>query len=336
MPTPKRISVVLPFYNAEATLERAISSIALQDYPNFECILVDNNSTDKGADVARAWCEADRRFRFCREERQGVMFASNRACEEAQGAYLARMDADDRAHPSRLSLQAAFLDHHPDYGAVAGRARHVGNPKTTAGFSRFVDWSNSLLSYEDIYNRRFIEAPIINPTAMWRRELMESHGLYRHGDFPEDYEMWLRWLDAGVRIGKVPEVVLDWHDSAGRLTRTNERYSDQAFYRIKSRYLAHWLRQYNPHPDDTWVWGASRISRRRARMLEKEGVRIAGYIDTKETRQLEASLMHYSQLPTAGRLFVLSYIRQMDNRDRIRSFLAERGYREGCNYLMVS
>jgi hypothetical protein len=246
------------------------------------------------------------------------------------------MDADDWAWPGKIRLQVELLDKHPEYGAVAGLVRHVGDPATSGGFQRFVDWSNSLVTHRQIYLNRFIEAPVVNPTAMWRRQTMEQHGLYKQGDFPEDYEMWLRWLDAGVRIAKVPEVVLDWNDSPGRLTRSDPLYSDQSFYRIKSRYLAKWLEQHNPFFPGVWVWGASRISRRRARVLEQEGIRIDAYIDTKSSRQLDTEVVFYRDLPAAGKGFILTYIRQMDNRDKIRDYLEDLGYVEGKNYLMVS
>ena len=199
-----------------------------------------------------------------------------------------------------------------------------------------MEWSNSVISYEDIYNRRFIEAPIVNPSAMWRRETMEKHGLYLSGDFPEDYEMWLRWLDRGVKIAKIPEVVLDWHDSDGRLTRTHPIYSDRAFYDIKSKYLARWLGENNPRHPYVAIWGASRISRRRARILEQQGIRIEAYIDTKKSRQLDRDLIYYEDLTESEPMFILTYIRQMDNREKIQSFLESRGYKEGNNYLLVS
>jgi len=330
------VTVVLPFFNAELTLFRAAESIRKQDFQHWECILVDNNSTDESRGVAEALVRKDSRFKLLEEKQQGVMFASNRGCEAARGRYIARMDADDVALPGKLRLQSEFLDSHPDYGAVAGLVKHVGDPDTTGGFRRFVEWSNSVVSYEEIYNRRFIEAPIVNPTAMWRRETMEDLGLYRSGDFPEDYEMWLRWLDRGVKIAKVPEVVLDWHDSEKRLTRTDPIYSDRAFYKIKSRYLAQWLAENNPHHPGVWVWGASRISRRRAKILEQEGVRIDIYIDTKKSRQLDREVIYYEDLPAAGKGFILTYIRQMDNREKIQAFLGERGYVEGKDYLLVS
>ena len=331
-----KVSVVIPFYNAEKTLSRAIESIAQQEFEDFECILVDNNSTDASAEVAGSWQREDQRFRLAEEPEQGVMFASNRGCELARGHYLARMDADDRALPHRLRLQSEFLDHYPEYGAVAGLVKHMGDPETTGGFGRFVEWSNSVVTHEEIFNRRFIEAPIVNPTAMWRREAMDRYGLYRTGDFPEDYEMWLRWLDQGVKIAKIPDVVLEWHDSDGRLTRTHPMYSDRAFYKIKSEYLAKWLSAKNPFHPEVWVWGASRISRRRARILEQLGIRIGRYIDTKKSRQLDREVIYYDDLPESGKGFILTYIRQMDNREKIQEFLENKGYREGKDYLLVS
>lgn len=331
-----KVSVVLPFFNAEKTLHRAVESIHKQEFADFECLLVDNNSSDGSGDIAKKWTERDRRFRLVKESRQGVMFASNTGAEQSLGDYVARMDADDWAYPERLTLQVEFLNLNPEYGAVAGCVRHVGEPQQTEGFRRFVDWSNSLTTYEEISSRRFIEAPIVNPSAMWRRETMEMHGMYLNGDFPEDYEMWLRWLDRGVKIAKLPEILLDWHDSEQRLTRTDPIYSDKSFYEIKSKYLAKWLEENNPFHPNVAIWGASRISRRRARILEQHGVRINTYIDTKSSRQIEKEVIYYEDLPEAGSYFVLSYIRQMNNREKIQEFLEGRGYVDGVNYLLVS
>ena len=109
-----QISVILPFFNAARTLNSALQSIAVQDLTNFECIMIDNNSSDGSREIALQWESSDQRFKMVEEVRQGVMFASNRGCEVALGKYIARMDADDVARPRRLSLQASFLDAHPE------------------------------------------------------------------------------------------------------------------------------------------------------------------------------------------------------------------------------
>lgn len=331
-----KISVILPFFNAESTLGRAIESIALQSFKNFECILINNNSKDRSSVIAQDWVNKDKRFILIHEEKQGVMFASNAGTVKAIGKYISRMDADDFSYPDRLMLQAEFLDANPDYGAVAGLVRHISHSEHTKGFARYVEWVNSVQTYEEILNSRFIESPIVNPSAMWRKEVSDKHGMYKSGDFPEDYEMWLRWLGEGVKIKKLKETVLDWYDSDDRLTRTQTIYSDSAFYRIKTRYLANWLKKNNPFYPHIAVWGASRISRRRANLLKQYGIEIDFYIDTKRNRQLDKKVIYYSEIPSQEKIFILTYIKQMDARDEIQDFLHSRAYKEGQNYLLVS
>ena len=222
--TPK-LSVILPFYNAEATIEIAIQSITNQSFRDFECILIDNNSNDKSSIIAKEWVRKDNRFILISEARQGVVYAFNAGAEIARGSYIARMDADDEALPERFKLQIQFMDDNFDYGAIAGQAEYHAHKENTDGFARYVDWSNSIISSDEIYKRQFVEMPLINPTAMWRKSVSDEHGLYKNGDFPEDYEMWLRWLAKGIKIGKLPTPVLKWFDSETRLTRTDERYS---------------------------------------------------------------------------------------------------------------
>lgn len=330
------VSVILPFFNAEKTLERAIESIASQSLHNFECILINNNSTDNGTKIALSQTEKDQRFILIHENKQGVMFASNNGSKHSRGKYIARMDADDWAYPDRLKLQAKFLDANPEYGAVAGLVEHIGHSENTKGFARYVEWVNSVQTYPEILNSMFIESPVANPSAMWRKEVAEKHGMYKSGDFPEDYEMWLRWLSDGVKIKKINETVLKWYDSDTRVTRTQAIYSDSAFYRIKTKYLASWLKKNNPFYPKIAVWGASRISRRRARLLNQYGIEIDCYIDIKKDRILDQKVIYYEDIPSPDKMFILTYIKQMNARDEIQEFLHSRGYEEGKNYLLIS
>ena len=265
-----------------------------------------------------------------------MVFASNTGSSLAKGEYIARMDADDWAYPEKLKLQADFLDEHLNYGAVAGLVEHVAHKENTEGFARFVQWSNSVQSFDEIRNRRFIELPIVNPTAMWRKTIAEKYGMYRCGSFPEDYELWLRWLDNGLKILKLPQLLLKWYDSDTRLTRTHEIYTDKAFYEVKTKYLAKWLKENNPFHPKVAVWGASKISRRRAKLLTQYGIDICCYIDTKKGRQLDREVFYYEDIPLPKEIFVLSYIKQMDNREKIRKFLSSKGFSEGKNYLQIS
>ena len=330
------ISIILPFYNAKATLSRALGSIINQTFPDFECILIDNNSTDGSTEITMEHIKKDSRFKLIQEPRQGVAFAHNAGMKISQASFIARMDADDWMFPDRLEQQIHFLENNTDYGVVSGLAKYIPHSQNTEGFRRYVEWSNSIIDSDDIFLKQFMESPVINPSAMWRREASDKFGSYKHGHFPEDYELWLRWLGRGVKIHKLSIPVIKWYDSAKRLTRTDERYNDQAFFNIKTEYLAKWLAKNNSHHPKVAVWGASKISRNRAAILEENGIQILQYIDITRKRQLDRTVVYYEDIPEPGKLFILVYLKEQTMRLNTVEFLKNRGYEEGVNFLMVS
>lgn len=336
MSSTPRISVILPFYNAAKTLFRALESIKNQSFENFECILIDNNSNDDSNLIASAFIKTDRRFRLINENKQGVVYASNSGYNVSKGEFICRMDADDWAFPDKLKLQFGFLTNNTYYDVVSGAIEYMAHHKKTLGFTRYAQWLNSVNTYEQILLKRFVESPIVNPSAMWRREISDTFGMYINGDFPEDYELWLRWLDAGVKITKVAEKVLKWYDSDTRLTRTDRRYNKKAFYEIKTKYLSKWLRENNRLHPAVLIWGANRISRQRAGLLEKYQIEIRGYIDISHKRKLEKELIFYKNIPAAGEAFILVYNSHDIARSEIQQYLQSSGYKEGENYLLVS
>lgn len=328
------ISVVLPFFQAELKLERAVQSILKQTFTAFELLLVDNNSTDRSAEIAWKLAQSDSRIKLLYEQQQGVAFAMNRGMAAARGSYLARMDADDISLPERLEKQHQFLQNHPRIGLVGSNVRHVSSLPSD-GLQRFVDWVNGFHSEEEIWLNRFVEIPLIQPGVLFRAELVKQYGAYRHGNFPEDYELFLRWLAGGVRFAQLPEVLHEWHDSETRLTRTDERYSTEAFYKTKAHYFAQWFMQKQAEKE-LWIWGAGRKSRQRVRFLEDEGLHVAGYYDLKSHKTSEKPSLAYHAVPEPGTQFILSMVGRYGAREKISSFLENKQYRAGGDYLMMA
>ena len=171
---------------------------------------------------------------------------------------------------------------------------------------------------------------------MWRKSAEQKFGGFYHGNFPEDYEMWLRWLDAGARIGKINTPLIRWNDPPSRLTRQDERYSTDAFYRTKTGYLTKHLERKNPCHPHVLVWGASRIMRKRASLLEEHGIRIDAFIDISGKRIIDKAIIHYQDIPSPDNAFILSYVPQADIRKQVADFLKSKGYTEGKNFLFVA
>ncbi len=358
-----RVSVVLPVRDAVTTIGVALASIGAQTFRDWELIVVDDGSVDGTAEVLGEFGRAEPRLRVIRQQPKGVAAAFNAGIEAARGDCIARMDADDESRPDRLAEQIAFLDAPANRATgVVGSLVEFGGDRTKGeGYARHVDWLNSLVTSEEIALNRFVESPLANPSVMFRRELVTRHGGCREGDFPEDYELWLRWLDAGVQMAKVPRVLLRWNDAPTRLTRTDARYAPEAFFRMKAEWIAQWLvREFGGGNSEArkprkgpgfvaaelklarpvWIWGAGRHTRKRAAHLETHGVTISGYIDVdakKVGRGIGGTglpVIGPEALPPAGEIVVLSYVTTRGAREYNREKLMARGYVEGRDFMM--
>lgn len=335
--TSPKITVTMPCFNCEGTVSEALDSVLAQTCTDFEVVAVDDGSTDDTSKILAEYARQDTRIRTISIEHGGVIAAANTAIDASQGQYIARMDADDTMLPERLSAQAKLLDAQPDLGLVGCRIRFGGCREQCAGYAHYVDWTNTLLTPDAIALNRFVEFPVPNPSIMYRRECIDQHGPYLDGDFPEDYELLLRWLEAGVRMAKVDEELMIWNDPPTRLSRTHPRYDVDAFYRIKTQYLARWLKKNNPHHPTVHILGSGRTTRKRADRLLAHGIEFAAYYDI-DPRKIGhvvngVKVIDRKDIPEPGTAFCLPYVASRGAREEIAEFLASRGYELGRDYI---
>ena len=322
---------MLPVRDGEALIAAALDSLFAQTDGNFEIIAVDDASTDRTLAVLNQRSRGDNRLRVlstAKGAEQGIVAALNLGVSAARGRYIARMDADDICRPERLRLQAEYLDAHADVGLVASRVEFVGDRQAQRGLALFVDWTNGLLTPGDIARSRFVETPVVHPSVMFRRELIGLHGGYRSGEYPEDYELWLRWLGAGVKFAKLPQCLLEWTDRPDRLTRNDPRYGAEVFFRVKAPYIARWLAANNPAHPRVVVWGAGRTARLRFRHLAAEGIEPVAYvdIDPKKIGWKIAGVPVISADEISADALVLIYVGKRGARRLIEACLGDRPY----------
>lgn len=330
-----RLSILLPFHNAAPTLEAAIASIAEQTFTGWELLLIDNASTDRGPAIAHQWAMQDQRIRVITEPTIGIARALNTALQHAQGRYIARMDADDVSHPDRLAKQVVYMEAHSEIGVLGTRTAFATTVEKSSGMAWFVRWQNAILSPHGHYVKRFVDAPLAHPTVMFRRELVEQYGAYNIGPLPEDHELWLRWMAAGVRFAKLPEELLIWNDHAQRLSRTHANYSVEAFFGTKAKWLAKWLhRKLDGRP--VIIAGTSNICRERARLLEAEAIAISAFTDVKPREVPGYAFIPHDALPPSGKAFIVSFISQRGTGDRIAEFLDSRSLVEGADFVLAA
>lgn len=336
-PVLPTVDILMPVRNAAATLAEALDSVAAQAGVDWRLIAVDDHSTDDSRSLLAGFRDRFPRTVIVGSEGRGLVAALTTGLKLASAPVIARMDADDLMTPNRLARQTAWLAGHPEVGVVACRAAYEGRGR---GFARYVQWSNRLQTHDEIFRDRFIESPVIHPTVCFRREVVARHGGYAEGDFPEDYELWLRWLAAGVRFAKLPDVLLTWRDHPDRLTRTEARYRAEAFYRIKCRYLADWLRPRLGDTGGVWLWGAGYATRRRFRNLWEEGIPLRGWIDidpAKIGRRFRGTrvIAPESLAPATGDV-VIAGVGSRGAREIISAWLEARGFRAGEHYICAA
>lgn len=333
----------MPVRNAASTLAEAIASLRTQDLVDFEIVLVDHGSTDDTHRIMIEEARADPRIRVLQCPGTFVE-AANLAWRSSSGSLVARMDSDDIALPSRLRRQVEFLEDHPDLagcGTQVAISRRVGTGQFTppdGGYLRYETWINSVVSSEQIAAQRFIDSPLPNPSTMMRRSALESVGGYLDPPWAEDYDLWLRLLEQGHRLGKVEEPLLRWHDGPGRATRTITRYSLRRFQEAKAFYLA---RIPAVHELGVAVCGAGPTGKEMASLLRDQGVRIHAFIEVN-TRQIGNTIAGLPVLDTghlasfSGRAIMLAAVAREPGRERLRLVLREAGFEEGDSFFCIA
>ena len=104
------VSVVMPVYNAQKYLNKAIDSILAQTYKDFEFIIINDGSTDNSLQIIKKYQKKDKRIIVKNKKNKGIVAALNDGIKLSRGKYLARMDADDISLPSRFEVQVNFME----------------------------------------------------------------------------------------------------------------------------------------------------------------------------------------------------------------------------------
>lgn len=191
-----KVSVIIPSYNYGQYLAECLESVIAQTYSNWECIIIDNGSTDNTSDVAKAYVLKDKRIRYYYIEQNGVSFARNLAVKHSEGTYILPLDADDKIHPSYIQKAIKIISENPDVKVVYCDAELFG------AFSG--KWILPPYSLKNL----LIENSIFC-TALFRKkdfELTDGFNENMKEGF-EDWDFWIRMLGNGGDVYKIPEIL---------------------------------------------------------------------------------------------------------------------------------
>jgi glycosyltransferase involved in cell wall biosynthesis len=224
---PPRISVLMGVFNAESHLARSLESLQRQTETRWECIVVDDASTDGSARILRDAAASDERFQIVTKDRnEGLTAGLMSAFPLAAGTYIARQDADDWSAPERFQRQADFLDLRPDVHLLASAFQVVDAEGEPLSVSRPA--THPWFLSNQIKKRN----PLAHGSLMIRSNAFRDVGGYRREfRMAQDYDLILRLAAIG-RIAAVPDVLyfLRLLADGGSLARLDlqENYARQA------------------------------------------------------------------------------------------------------------
>jgi glycosyltransferase involved in cell wall biosynthesis len=216
------VSVITPMYNAAAFIGDALESVAAQDHPAIEVILVDDGSTDDSASVARAHAERlGLDATIVRQENQGPAIARNLALDHVRGRLVTLLDADDRMTPDRVGFGVRHLRDHPEVDAVIGTHENVVDPGVP-----IPDWLPRLPPSDRIPHYLVV-------TVLARVELFDRVGRFdpTYQFAGEDTEWYLRAKTAGANFDLVDHLMV-WRRIHGANLTFQVEDLDRALFRL--------------------------------------------------------------------------------------------------------
>lgn len=196
------VTIIIPCFNYGAYLPDALASVRAQTTQRWECIIVDDGSTDGTTGVAEHFVALDARVSYVRQSHSGVSAARNAGITRASGIYVQFLDADDRLERKKVETHATYLSAHPQCDVVYGPVKFFGRaadhmerrgPRTcrlpgSAGGEELID---------TLLRRNFIA---VN-SALIRRDALQHVGAFNESlTLLEDWEFWLRTVLAGKRL----------------------------------------------------------------------------------------------------------------------------------------
>ncbi len=191
------VSIIVPCYNLSEYLLETLVSIEAQSYPNWECIIVDDGSTDATARVAQQWCGTREKFTYIYKENGGQSSARNLGIRSSSGQYILCVDADDKINPEYIDKCVEVVSKDPQIGIVYCKAEKFCGKKHKA-------WELPPYSIE----RMLCSNMIFSCALFHRSHFNQTNGFDENRqNLYEDWDFWLSIIELGYRVHCIDEVL---------------------------------------------------------------------------------------------------------------------------------
>jgi hypothetical protein len=295
----RKITVLMPAYNAGKYIREAITSVLEQTHCDFELMIINDGSTDDTVSVIMSF--NDPRISIVNKEHEGIAEALNTGLQLADTYYIARFDADDVCMPDRLEKQFNFLEDHPDYVLVGSDAEYIIENGDFLFSFKCIAHSN-----EEVQRNMYVYCPFIHSSVMYKREeVIKAGGYNLNAHHFEDYLLWTSLAKMG-KMQNLREPLLKVRFNPASVT-IDERWRGERFRQLK------------------------RQATTRGNITEEEGKELLAIIESQNVQQIKEGAYH----ALCGKKFLADNYQPVKARGHVRKAISIKPLRLD-NYLLYA
>tara|TARA_B110000285_G_scaffold214590_1_gene260119 strand:- start:1228 stop:2241 length:1014 start_codon:yes stop_codon:yes gene_type:complete len=267
-----KISIILPVKDTSKYLKECLDSIVGQSYTDWELLAVNDNSSDNCLSILQKYAAQDDRVIALDNPDPSLLNALRYGYTNSSGILIHRMDSDDIMPLNKLELMTGKFDF--ENLKLAGGIVVTGGTKyfkddgeVGDGFKRYDAWLMNVARNNSHKTEMYKECVIPSNCWLVHREDFDKIGGFSPDIFPEDYDLCFRFIEGGLSVVGIPEVLHHWRDRSDRISRNWEVYKDNRFFQLKMNYFYKMTRD-TSRP--LVLWGAGKNGKDLAKLIKEQ------------------------------------------------------------------
>jgi len=242
-----KVSVLLSVKDGENFVAQTIESVLAQTYQNFELIIVVNCSTDKTLNIVNSF--DDKRIKILQSNICQLNYNLNYALSQAEGHYVARIDADDIAVFDRLEKQVKVMND-GNYSVVGSNVVYINEQNEIIGEMSYPE------NDAEIRKKIMYKSVIVHPSILCKKEVLLKVGGYLGGRLAQDLDLWIRLMrDKNIKFYNIQEPLLKYRIHSSQVKGNSLAYADVAGYMLRESICSKSLKYFI----GAWIYFAKAI-----------------------------------------------------------------------------
>ena len=333
-----KISIILPVKDTSKYLKECLDSIVGQSYTNWELLAVNDNSSDNCFSILQEYAAQDDRIKALDNPQPSLLNALRYGYAKSSGILIHRMDSDDIMPLNKLELMIDKFDFE-NLSQLSGGIVITGGTKyfkddgeVGDGFKKYDAWLMDVARNNSHKIEMYKECVIPSNCWLVHREDFDKIGGFSPETFPEDYDLCFRFIEGGLNVIGIPEVLHHWRDRSDRISRNWEVYKDNRFFQLKIGYFQKITRD-TSRP--LVLWGAGKNGKDLAKLIKEQKEEFHWVCDNENKIGkdiYDVRLKHYSVIQEIANSQIIIGVASPNGQKEIMTELNKLNLKKGIDY----